>query len=124
MPAFTGDKTGLSHMRLTKHEVQAIITGVYKFTTPEVTELRLFGSRVNDQARGGDIDLLLITNNKSSKISLLENKLSMLTAIKNILGEQKIDLKIASLEELHSDPFLQLIYPQSVLLSNSFSWSC
>lgn len=103
-------------MRLTEHEVRAIIAGVGSFAAPDIFELRLFGSRVNDQAKGGDIDLLLITNSNATKISLLENKLSMLTAIKNILGEQKIDLKIASLEELHSDPFLQLIYPQSILL--------
>lgn len=108
-------------MRLTKHEVQAVIAGVYKFTTPEVTELRLFGSRTDDSAKGGDIDLLLIANSNSTKIFLLENKLSMLIAIKNILGEQRIDLKIASLKELHSDPFLRLIYPQSILLSNSLS---
>jgi len=103
-------------MRLTKHEVLTIITEVYNFITPEVAELRLFGSRTNDQAKGGDIDLLLLTKNEAIKNSLLENKLKILTAIKNILGEQRIDLKIASLKELHSDPFLQLIYPQSVLL--------
>ena len=103
-------------MRLTKSEVQAIVTEVYKFTTPEATELRLFGSRANDRAKGGDIDLLLTANNRATKNSLLKDKLNILIAIKNILGEQKIDLKIASFEELHSDPFLQLIYPQSILL--------
>lgn len=121
MPTLVGHKTGLSYMRLTKYEVQAIITGVYKFALPEATELRLFGSRVDDQAKGGDIDLLLIANNSTTKAFLLENKLNMLIATKNILGEQKIDLKIASLEELHNDPFLQLIYPRSILLANSLS---
>lgn len=124
MPAFTCDKIGLNNMRLTEHEIRAIIAGVNSFAASDVFELRLFGSRANDQAKGGDIDLLLITNNNATKISLLENKLNMLTAIKNILGEQRIDLKIASFEELQSDSFLQLIYPQSVLLSGSFSRSC
>lgn len=116
MPAFTCNKAELSNMRLTKHEILTIVTEVYNFIKPEAVELRLFGSRVNDKAKGGDIDLLLLTKNSSLKNSLLENKLSILIAIKNTLGEQRIDLKIASLDELNKDPFLRLIYPHSVLL--------
>jgi len=104
-------------MRLTKHEIQAIITGISLFINQKSAELRLFGSRANDQAKGGDIDLLLIMSNETAKISLLQKKIEILVAIKNVLGERRIDLKIASKAELQSDPFLRIIYPQSILLS-------
>jgi len=39
-------------------------------------------------------------------------------AIKDVLGERRIDLKIVSKAELQTDPFLRIIYPQSVLLHN------
>ena len=55
----------------------------------EDVKIFLFGSRVNDELRGGDIDLYLET---SSKENLLDRKLEMLVQLKNELGDQKIDL--------------------------------
>ena len=103
-------------MRLTQQEVGAIISGIGLFIADKAAELRLFGSRVNDQAKGGDIDLLLVAGDKATKISLLQLKPEILVAIEDTLGERRIDLKIVSKEELQSDPFLQIVYPQSVLL--------
>jgi len=103
-------------MRLTEQEVKAIIAGIELFDTWRVAELRLFGSRVNDQAKGGDIDLLLVLDDDVAKVSSLIQKPEILVAIKDVLGERRIDLKIVSKAELQTDPFLQIIYPQSVLL--------
>lgn len=52
-------------------------------------EVYLFGSRIDDSKKGGDIDLYLILNNK---INLFRKKLKFLAKIKKVLGEQKIDI--------------------------------
>ena len=52
-------------------------------------EIYLFGSRVDDSKRGGDIDLYLVVKDKSD---LFRKKLRFLAKIKKILGEQKIDV--------------------------------
>ena len=52
-------------------------------------EVYLFGSRIDDSKKRGDIDLYLILNNK---INLFRKKLKFLAKIKKVLGEQKIDI--------------------------------
>ena len=52
-------------------------------------EVYLFGSRIDNSKKGGDIDLYLILNNK---INLFRKKLKFLAKIKKVLGEQKIDI--------------------------------
>lgn len=47
----------------------------------------LFGSRVDDTKKGGDIDLYLVL---SSHNNLFEKKLKFLSRVKRELGEQKI----------------------------------
>lgn len=49
----------------------------------------LFGSRIDDSKRGGDIDLFLEVDNKDN---LFEKKIKFLAQIKKSLGEQKIDV--------------------------------
>ena len=55
-------------------------------STPNA-DVFLFGSRVDDSAKGGDIDLLLITEEKLPLVSI--NRIRRL--ILNEIGEQKID---------------------------------
>ena len=49
----------------------------------------LFGSRVDDSRRGGDIDLLVRTT--SAKKGILE-RVRMASRIKSLIGDQKIDI--------------------------------
>lgn len=74
-------------MRLTPLEQQTIRQAILD-KDPEA-EVYLFGSRVDDQARGGDIDLFIL----SAKIDLMA-KLDLLARLHLALGEQKIDLMI------------------------------
>jgi predicted nucleotidyltransferase len=52
-------------------------------------EIYLFGSRVDDNKKGGDIDLYLVLKEHSN---LFEKKIKFLSRVKRELGEQKIDI--------------------------------
>lgn len=52
-------------------------------------EIYLFGSRVDDTKKGGDIDLYLVVKNHDN---LFQRKIKFLSRIKRELGEQKIDV--------------------------------
>ena len=49
----------------------------------------LFGSRVDDSKKGGDIDLFIRTADKDG---LFEKKIRFLARVKRQIGEQKIDV--------------------------------
>ena len=52
-------------------------------------DIYLFGSRLDDKKKGGDIDLFIDINNRSD---LFEKKIKFLAKIKSVIGEQKIDV--------------------------------
>jgi predicted nucleotidyltransferase len=54
-------------------------------------ELYLFGSRVDDSKRGGDIDLYIVPE---SKDNLSARKIDFLVLLKRAIDEQKIDVVI------------------------------
>ena len=76
-----------SFMRISQTEHQAIRQAIIEIDPG--AEIYLYGSKVDDNAKGGDIDLLVI----SQKMQL-QDKLSVLTKLHKTLGEQKIDLSI------------------------------
>lgn len=73
-------------MRLSADTAQAIREQVSRIA-PE-SECYLFGSRVIDNARGGDIDLLLLTHEKLP----LSQIRGIRRGILNVIGEQKLDI--------------------------------
>jgi len=75
-------------MRLTSREVQ-IILKVARDIYGSGVEVYLFGSRIDDNKRGGDIDLLI--RNFGSRKSILE-RIRMVARLKLILGDRKIDV--------------------------------
>ena len=103
-------------MRLTPDEIVNLSTAVGEFVGKNPVELRLYGSRTDDRLKGGDIDLLLLTDSIKKKNELQTQKHLILARIKELVGEQRIDLKIAQIDEKEQDPFLQVIYPKSLLL--------
>jgi len=103
-------------MRLTKEQIAAFIDAVNHYADNSELELRLYGSRVKDELKGGDIDLLLITASEANTKILKDNKYKMLSAIKQKIGEQKIDLTIITRANITSDPFIKTAYSQSILL--------
>lgn len=75
-------------MRLNKKDIQSIIQ-VAKEIYGESVEVYLFGSRTDNEKRGGDIDLLIRTT--SEKKGVLA-RIRMVARLKQLLGEQKIDV--------------------------------
>lgn len=78
-------------MRLHLSEVQAIVLSV-KEIFGDSSSVYLFGSRVDDSLRGGDIDLYI---DPQVQEELFEKKIKFLTALDRLLGEQKVDVVIA-----------------------------
>ena len=83
-------------MRLTQSEIEAVKQVFYD--TFKKGKIYLFGSRVDDTKRGGDIDLYL---SPSSKIDSSSKKIDFLVALKQKIGEQKIDVVI---DRGHNNP--------------------
>ena len=76
-------------MRLTDFEIQTIQT-LTKKHFGELSRVFLFGSRVNDALKGGDIDLFISNSNES--VLNLENKICFLVDLKRSIGDRKIDV--------------------------------
>jgi predicted nucleotidyltransferase len=92
-------------MRLSDFEIDAIRKTVSQTFGPAVS-VWLFGSRVDDSKRGGDLDLLIVAESDQIRIDVLKKETDFLVALKQLIGEQKIDLIAATPESLASDPFL------------------
>lgn len=77
-------------MRLTPKEVE-IIKNTFRQCFLKDDEIYLFGSRVDDAKRGGDIDLLIKTSVADTN-DLVKRKLKFVTLLQEAIGEQKIDV--------------------------------
>lgn len=93
-------------MRLSEQERQTIVNAVV--CRDPAAEIYLFGSRVDDAARGGDIDLLVL----SGKIGF-SSKLDILVDLFKQLGDRKLDLVV---EANRAKPFTRIAIAQGVRL--------
>lgn len=75
-------------MRLSKREIEAILQVAEDIYGTDV-KVYLFGSRVDDSRRGGDIDLLVRTTSANKGIL---DRVRMAARIKSLIGDQKIDI--------------------------------
>ena len=94
-------------MRITEFEKNVFLRSIQS-VDPDA-KVYLFGSRVDDFKKGGDIDLLVL----SDKIDLTL-KLRIKKLIFERLEEQKIDLTIT--RDLN-DPFIKSVFESAVKLS-------
>ena len=77
-------------MRLTAETVHVIQEAFLQVF--EKGDLYLFGSRVDDTRRGGDIDLYVVADYRDR---MGEKRIDFLTRIKQKIGDQRIDLVVA-----------------------------
>lgn len=80
-------------MRLTNFEQKSIKqTFLNIFKTGKIY---LFGSRVDDSKRGGDIDLYMVLDNREAPDIIFDKKIAFLGELQSKIGEQKIDVVIS-----------------------------
>ncbi|MDH5508565.1 MAG: nucleotidyltransferase domain-containing protein [Anaerolineae bacterium] len=96
-------------MRLTQEQILSIFEVVYSQAGDDVV-IYVFGSRLNDQVKGGDVDLLIETN---EPLTLLDR-----ACIKMKL-ERKLSLQVDIVTQtsyLAPTPFQQIARAQAVRL--------
>lgn len=99
-------------MRLSEFEKDCIITlAGHHFGTG--VQVFLFGSRTNDQLRGGDIDLFI--QNHDDKLLDARTKINFITDLIIQIGEQKIDVILNS-PERKDTPFFKTISQTGIRL--------
>lgn len=81
----------LQLLRLTGFEVQSIKKWTLKYFG-KWAQVRLFGSRIDSNAKGGDIDLYISDYNVADPY---DAKIKFLISVQSEIGEQKIDVVIA-----------------------------
>lgn len=79
-------------MRLTPRQTEIIRQAAHAAFGP-ATQVWLFGSRVDDSKRGGDIDLFIETD-EPDVAKIVRAEMAFLAAIKMQLGDQKIDVLV------------------------------
>lgn len=76
-------------MRLTNFQIQAITSIAKNHFDPDVAVF-LFGSRTDDNKRGGDIDLFIRTSDESK--TDINHRIAFLIELKRTIGDRKIDI--------------------------------
>ena len=95
-------------MRLTDQQILQIKETVAKSDTD--AQVWIYGSRVDDTARGGDIDLLVI-----SKSIDFEDKLKLRMHLRDALGGISVDLIVQNPDE-EASIFQKHIQPEAIQL--------
>jgi len=97
-------------MRLAENERRTIVHCIR--TIDPQSEVWLFGSRTNDNLKGGDIDLLVISAELGFK-----DRIDILVQVKLAIGEQKIDLHLIKPEERDRDALAVSVLPGAIRLA-------
>ena len=90
-------------MRLNDDQIQAIRQAAIS-AFGQGTSVWLFGSRVDDAKKGGDIDLLVCPQVRSAEDAAepqhaFMQKIKMLNLLERYLGERKIDLVVEQAQD-------------------------
>jgi len=93
-------------MRLASHEIKSIKETILQMDAE--AQIRLFGSRLDDNKRGGDIDLLILSSSLG-----FQDKLKIRYLLKEKLGERKIDIIIT---EKPTTAFVKYVFQKSLLI--------
>jgi predicted nucleotidyltransferase len=101
-------------MRLTTEQVNIIKRAVVD-TFGDTARIWLFGSRVDDHKRGGDIDLLIETE-ETDVTRIVKTELAFLVKLQRKLGEQKIDVLVDYPTRKVTPPIFEVAKQTGILL--------
>ncbi len=99
-------------MRLTEHQIQAIRQLVHK-VAGEQARVRVFGSRLDDTAHGGDVDLMLELPKSVDNPALMAAQMSAL--VSRAMHGRKVDV-LLSAPNLMRLPIHDIAFKEGVLL--------
>lgn len=99
-------------MRLTQEQIAAIRLSVNE-VFGSGAQVWLFGSRVDDRKRGGDIDLLVRPAATHIRPSLA-SKVRFLNKLEGRIGERKVDVVVEAADD--SRPIVRVAHETGVLL--------
>jgi len=99
-------------MRLTAEQTEVIRIAVREIYG-EDSRLWLFGSRVDDERRGGDIDLLVRPDSSGGGYALMD-KIRLLGKLERGLGERKIDIVIETPDDQR--PIVKIAHERGIQL--------
>ncbi len=94
-------------MRIEQKQIEVLKNKLKTFSLD--AKLYLFGSRVDDNARGGDIDLLIVSDELTKK----DLRVLRVEFFKHF-GEQKLDILLDNGEL--KNPFIKHIFQKAILL--------
>ncbi|MBI2316225.1 MAG: nucleotidyltransferase domain-containing protein [Betaproteobacteria bacterium] len=103
-------------MRLKRGERAAITQAAHDVFAPG-TAVFLFGSRVDDSKRGGDIDLLVETPQPMSAAELVDHRTRFVARLYRLLEEQRIDIVITARQERDTRPVVSAARRTGILLA-------
>ena len=103
-------------MRLTEKDRAAIGQAARECFLPGWT-VRLFGSRLDDARRGGDIDLLVEPPHTLGPAELVERRNRFIARLYRLLGEQQIDVLIVPSDTPDQRPVVNAARRQGLLLT-------
>lgn len=99
-------------MRLNETEIENIKKLAHLHFGKDV-QVILFGSRANDEERGGDIDIFI--RKKNGEKPDFRSKINFTTDLILNIGEQKIDVVLDN-PAMHGSEFLKTIYRTGIIL--------
>ena len=105
-------------MRLNDDQIQAIRQAATN-AFGQGTSVWLFGSRVDDAKKGGDIDLLVCPQVRSAEDTsepqqAFMQKIKMLNLLERYLGERKIDIVVEQVQD--SRPIVEVAHKTGIKL--------
>ena len=91
------------------------INKTYIYTKNNTARIWLFGSRVDDHKRGGDIDLLIETEETDVR-RIVKTELAFMVKLQMQLGEQKIDVLVDYPSRKVIPPIVEVAKQTGILL--------
>lgn len=93
-------------MRLSEQQIEVIKSAVRRHFGAQAG-VRLFGSRTDDRARGGDIDLYVDSRLESADAAVAA-EVALWSELQRRLGEQRIDILVDYPTRRHRSPIYRV----------------